>query len=389
MNKQLLKEILSIQSVSGDEKRMNEWVRGWAKRNRIEAKFKDGNIYLCKGRAKTYPCFVAHTDTVHDIKKNCKTLTILEHEGKLIALDGEYKQTGIGGDDKVGIYIALQMLTKLSACKVALFHSEEIGCIGSNKAAVKFFSDCGFVLQADRRGHKDFVTSISGAAISSDDFQSAIKPIAKRYGYSFTSGAMTDVQALVRKGIGISCANVSCGYHAPHTSGEYVDVSQVSNTEKFFYDVAKSFAGKRFDHEYVEKKYDWSGYASYGSYGTLFDDNYLGRSNYSNWYKKNMTNEKTPVVKRDDAFQDDLSYGVNSSLGWKYFQNNGWMQQTNDRYCTSCHANVWKRENTTYFQYVCNDCGRYHMADEPMTYEEVMNLMLDWDDKQTPSHSAS
>lgn len=376
MNKQLLKEILSIQSVSGDEKRVNDWVRGWAKRNRIEVKIKDGNIYLRKGRAKLYPCFVAHTDTVHAIKKNCTTLNIVETDGVLIALDGDYKQTGIGGDDKVGIYLALQMLVRLPACKVALFHSEEIGCVGSAKAKLKFFSDCAFALQGDRRGHKDFVTSIGSAALSSKDFQADVKPIAKKYGYSYTTGAMTDVQELVRNGIGISCANVSCGYHNPHSANEYVDIAQVNNTEKMFYDIAKSLAGTRYEHTYVAPKYN---YKSYGYYGSLFDDNYAGRYDHSKWYKDNMAKPSTPVI--SDSYVDDIAYAHNSTNGWKFFQLNGWMRQTKEYHCSSCFSNLWQRENNSYFPYVCNDCGKYHRAEEVLTYEQVMTTLMDAEDK--------
>lgn len=365
MNKQLLKEILSLQSVSGNEQAVNSWVKSWCKKNGIKFKNVDGNLYLQKGKASLYPCYVAHTDTVHSIVKNCITLSIVEFNGKLIALDGDYEQVGIGGDDKVGIYIALQMLTKLPACKVALFYSEEIGCVGSNLADVKFFEDCAWVLQADRRGNSDFVTSIGSMSISSKDFRKTVKDITKKYGYKFSSGAMTDVQALVRKGVGISCANVSCGYYNPHSSGEYVDIADVSNTEKMFFEIGRKMCDKRYVNTYEAPVYntDWSKHSYYKGYGS-----------YGHYYDTLDYNTFDSGIDSFGKVSDDK--GINMSNGWKYYTLYGWMRKTKDKHCKKCYENVSERDNTSYFKYVCTECQTMHMDDEVLSYEDVMAILL-------------
>ena len=103
------------------------------------------NIYITKGETEFYPCFVAHLDTVHHMSN------ILVKEEKHPNDHGEYKDalkaytpfsnqpTGIGGDDKCGIFVCLQLLEKLDNVKVAFFVSEEIGCIGSSVADDFFF----------------------------------------------------------------------------------------------------------------------------------------------------------------------------------------------------------------------------------------------------------
>ena len=91
---------------------------------------------------------------------------------------------------------------------------------------MEFFKDCRFVLQADRRGSTDFVTDICGS-LSSLEFQQAVSPILERYGYAPCTGMMTDVETLRDNAIGISVANISAGYHRPHTADEYIVIPEL------------------------------------------------------------------------------------------------------------------------------------------------------------------
>ena len=68
LNSPLLHSILSIESESGDCSRMAEFLttycqcQGW-----LVTQDEVGNLYVTKGDSDTYPCTVAHIDTVHDI----------------------------------------------------------------------------------------------------------------------------------------------------------------------------------------------------------------------------------------------------------------------------------------------------------------------------------
>ncbi len=148
-------------------------------------------------------------------------------------------QTGIGGDDKCGIYAALRCLHELDHCKVALFTDEEIGCRGSYDADMKFFKDCRYVLQADRRGHADFVTDISGP-LASQAFHKALAPYRKLHGLHRCTGAMTDVMALRDNEVGISVANMSAGYYNPHCDDEYIDLRALDNICDFMLSVCRN-----------------------------------------------------------------------------------------------------------------------------------------------------
>ena len=100
MNKQLLINTLSVQTHTRETKRMRKYIKEFCKSNALKFKETDGNIYVTKGEADLYPCIVSHTDTVHRIKKQ---LNVIEHNGVLFAVDADHEQTGIGGDDKVGV----------------------------------------------------------------------------------------------------------------------------------------------------------------------------------------------------------------------------------------------------------------------------------------------
>ena len=67
-DKDFLKRVLSIPSVSYREERIRDFILGFAKRRAITVTVgKAGNVYLTKGRigkGEYVPCFVNHMDTM-------------------------------------------------------------------------------------------------------------------------------------------------------------------------------------------------------------------------------------------------------------------------------------------------------------------------------------
>lgn len=268
----MLKEILSIQSTSENQWRMFAYIiRHLSVLDDTNYYVDDGNIYITKGDAREYPCVVAHMDTVHDIVED---LTPIEIDGKITGFNRvTMEQTGIGGDDKVGIYIALKCLEIFDNIKVAFFRDEEIGCVGSYGADMDFFKDCMYVLQCDRKGNSDFIVNGAGVELSSDEFIKAVEPLLFGYGYSTAFGSITDVVALKENGLGVSVANISCGYYNPHMAEEYVVIRDVENCLALVVSIIATL-DKRYVHDvpvYEQPKY-WS-----GSYGKDFwyDKSYM------------------------------------------------------------------------------------------------------------------
>lgn len=217
---QLLLELYRTHSASGHERAMVELIRRWVRDNVPAARVAEDhrNLYITKGRSATYPCLVAHTDQVQPPYPPGYAVV---HSGNLVyAFDrATGLRCGLGADDKNGVWIALDCLARYPVLKCAFFWGEEIGCLGSRQAILPFFDDCRWVVQCDRRGNADFITDIGGRGLCSQRFIDDCD--LTQHHYATCRGLSTDVGELKASGLRVSCANISCGYHDPHTDHEY------------------------------------------------------------------------------------------------------------------------------------------------------------------------
>ena len=241
----LLRSILEIQSVSYNQREMKKFIL----KNFGGKKDKKGNIYITKGKSDIYPCVVAHLDTVHNIIKS-KYYNICEAGGNAFAMNTKTMQmTGIGGDDKCGIYVALKCLEKFDNIKIAFFVDEEIGCVGSRSADMNFFKDTGYVLECDRKGYSDVVTNIMSTSICSIEFQNKIEKTVDLFAKEFCkNGGLTDVYQLVENGLNVSCLNLSCGYYNPHTNEEFINLEDLEYTKDFVFKIIELLGHEKYEH---------------------------------------------------------------------------------------------------------------------------------------------
>jgi len=327
-----LEEILVIQSESLKQWRMFAYlIRSITKMDGVSFFVQDGNIYITKGKAKSYPCVVAHMDTVHRIGANLTLLKIGDNYTGFNTVT--MTQTGIGGDDKVGIFIALECLVKFDNIKIAFFRDEEIGCQGSYEANMNFFKNCGFVLQCDRRGNEDFITNASGVELSSKDFRKRISGIVKGHGYKYGYGMMTDVMALKEEGLKVSCANISCGYYNPHCDNEYVNKSDVANCMAMVFEIIELIGNERFNHNYHKPSF-----RSYGNYGSP---------------------AKLTGALGKEGWMDDLDWPPKKydSPTTQKFPVKKWNEM---KLCDGCQQSVLSVKFVTdYNAYLCDDCQKY------------------------------
>lgn len=289
--KNKLIEILKIQSESYNQYRVFAYLIRQLKAIGCDYYTYNGCIYVTKGTAEYYPCMIAHMDTVHSIGKD---LSVIEINGNLTGFNKfTMQQTGIGGDDKVGIFIALQCLEFFDNIKVVFFRDEEIGCEGSYDPDNDFFEDCGFILQCDRKGYGDFITKAGGTKLSGKDFQRDVKPILKNYGYKFESGLMTDVMALKESGILCSMANISCGYYNPHTAYEYVNINDVVDCLEMVKQIINEIQGNSYICKYeMPKHYQHNKKdAILDRYNFAKELNYWGNSSLSGFKVKELNCE--------------------------------------------------------------------------------------------------
>jgi hypothetical protein len=280
-----------------------------------------GNIYVTKGVTNDYPCLVAHTDTVHSIVKE---FAVFQNGDTLFAFDNKKgKQTGIGGDDKVGVYIVLQALLDVPVMKAVFFRDEEVGCKGSRYSILNhkaWYDNCNFVIQADRRDFYDLITNSSGLEISGREFVEEIHEISERYEYKETIGICTDVDQLTAGGIGVSCLNISCGYVNPHTSSEYVSIAGVNAAYNFIMDVITEFPHRRFSYKAPARPtYSWNKGQKY--YSSLFSDK-----------KTKMTDEQLNLFGPLPLAEQMKTYGYASALEFDNFVLTGETKNKNKLY---------------------------------------------------------
>lgn len=274
----LFKKLAAIHSPSRKETAITQYILRWVKSCVPDTHItvdRVGNIYLKRGESETYPCLAAHLDQVQNPYP--KDYTVIESPCVISGYSpSQRKYCGLGADDKCGIWVALKLLQKHPVMKVVFFVGEEIGCVGSSQADMDFFDDARFVVQADRRGAHDLITSIYCTEICSEEFVKDANP--KAFRYKETEGMLTDVYTLKENGLKVSCINVSCGYYEPHTSNEYVDKNDMLNCLAFIDNIVTNCT-KVYKHEMEE---EFGGrYSRYGRY-----DDYARYEDFLNGYKK-------------------------------------------------------------------------------------------------------
>ena len=273
MNKQLLYALYAIHSMSGNEKKMRNFLKKVAKDYGATEIFQDaaGNLLITKGKSETYPCVAAHMDQVQTL--HSKDFQVVEVQGDIIGYSPKHhQQMGLGADDKNGIYICLEMLHKFDAIKVAFFVGEECGCIGSSKVDLHFFADCRYIIQPDRKGKSDLITSMFCGEVCSKEFIDAIGY--KEYGYKIDHGSITDVGTLVERGVGISCLNLSCGYYDAHTDHEICVIAELENCMNFVSHIIDTLTDV-YPFDYAGYgDYLYGGYSRYNAFDNDWDEYY-------------------------------------------------------------------------------------------------------------------
>jgi len=324
MNKELLFQLYAIHSPSGREKKMCKFVKRYIRRNCGWCNIEQdgfGNVFVTKGNADSYPCIAAHLDQVQD--GHSKDFEVVE--GRDVVFGYSHKsreQQGLGADDKNGIWIALECLREYSDLKVAFFVGEEVGCQGSSRCDLSFFSDCKYIIQPDRMHGSDLITSMWCGDVCSEQFIEAITPYAVKHGYKENEGSVTDVGELVERGVGISCLNLSCGYYNPHHDDEFTVLSELDNCLHLVCEIIDNLTEKAYPHEYIGyNRYGYGGY-SYRKYGGGYATRgYLGG-----------TYHKSPVAKPVTKFTDDnhslaLDYEEDTEYYDSYYEDDFEMMQ--------------------------------------------------------------
>lgn len=159
---------------------------------------------------------VAHMDTVH--REIATVDSIAVYKGRVTA-----PFTGLGADDRLGIFGILEMMERGHRPHVLFTDKEEVGGKGAKefakycKANKESLPQINFMVELDRMNKND-------AAMYSCTNQKFIKHLSN-YGYQRAHGTYTDIcdimPVLDRAG-----TNISVGYYRQHTKDEYFVISE-------------------------------------------------------------------------------------------------------------------------------------------------------------------
>jgi putative aminopeptidase FrvX len=271
-NLELLKDVLSVPTKTYQEERMVAFLVNWLTENNIPHFVdKHNNVYATKQELSElpedfyFPCVISHTDTVHDIDTiNIREEMLINAQGEeklsYKAYNDEGNPTGIGGDDKCGVFACLTLLQELPNVKAAFFVSEETGCHGSLKASEEFFENVGYGIQFDAPENWMVTERCFGQVLfdrDSEFFESCDKVLTEGMDNNYMEYMVhpyTDVYALRGK-FDFSCINISIGYYNYHTKHEYVVVEDVFNGIDMGKKMIESLGNKL--HHKKASQYDW------------------------------------------------------------------------------------------------------------------------------------
>lgn len=219
---------------------------------------------------------VAHLDTVH--KKQCVDITNI---GKHTLTSPQ----GIGGDDRCGVFIIMEIIKELN-CSVLFCEDEETGGKGASKfACSKIINslNVNYIIEFDRMGSRD-------AVFYKCDNDKFTEFVLQNTGFEKARGTFSDI-SVIAPAAKIAAVNLSSGYYNAHTINESVDFIDVINT----IEVAKSLIQTESPKfEYIAEKQSNQMSFFDGGYGNFFDG------------KRNQTTYESPVRGRFSGINFNL-----------------------------------------------------------------------------------
>lgn len=226
------------------QNKVKKYMKDYLTSKQYEVIDEDGFLYA-KG---TVPVLlVAHMDTVHKVKCH----EIHKKDGKISS------PTGIGGDDRCGIFIIANLVQKLH-CSVLLCEDEEIGTVGARKfTKTDYIKDLGvnYMIEFDRRGNND-------AVFYNCDNKEFAAFVLNHTGFNLAYGSFSDI-SVIAPASKICAVNLSSGYYNPHTLSEYVVYDEMMHTAEVAEKLIQAECKEPF--VYKARSYNYGSYAGFGS----------------------------------------------------------------------------------------------------------------------------
>lgn len=197
-----------------------------------------GGILVTPKGSKNYPLICSHLDTINDQRKEKETPKIVI-QGDYISLASDSPCSCLGGDDRCGVFIALELIKARLPYAFGFFYDEEVGGVGSSYMLQYLTDNITAFIGLDRRGADQ-------AAIYGYD-NSELMSLFERRGYFKAKGSFTDASNLARiYSKGVACINLSVGYYNEHTPKETINITAMNRTLTILKDMVDGLTSKPF-----------------------------------------------------------------------------------------------------------------------------------------------
>lgn len=191
------------------QKELKHYLVGYLKKAGYDIIKRKGFLYA---EGEIPVLLVAHLDTVH-------------HEIPSIicrSADARYIMSpqGIGGDDRCGVYMILQIINQVR-CHVLFCEDEETGGQGAKafeSSGLK--ADINYIVEMDRRGNND--------AVFYDCDNPEFTRFVCAFGFKEAIGSFSDI-SVVAPYLKTAAVNISAGYYNEHRLHEVIDSFAMQN----------------------------------------------------------------------------------------------------------------------------------------------------------------
>lgn len=219
---------------------------------------------------------VAHMDIVH---KSPPEVIVDDRTQNIL-----WSPTGIGGDDRCGVYAVLKICEQFKPY-VLFTRDEEIGCQGAQKFTKDFEElPVNFIIEIDRRGNNQVVFYSCG----NKEFQDYILG----FGFDKQIGSYSDVK-YISEYYDIAGCNLSAGYYNEHTTTEHIYIDHLFNTIAKTKKILKDTHNhKKYNCQKEEPYYYTRGYDFYDDYGYGYD-----------YYRRGTKNKKAVEVEEEKEIE--------------------------------------------------------------------------------------
>ena len=169
---------------------------------------------------------------------------------------------GLGADDRVGVFLIIQIIRSGLRPHVILTTDEETGCIGASmlvKDKPKCpFRDIRYMIQLDRRGFGDCVFY--------DCETPGFEEYVEKFGFITNFGSFSDISIICPEW-GIAGVNLSVGYMGEHQKTEMLFVNPMLKTLERVKNMLRETDIPKF--KYVGSPYSYCyGWGDFGYYGS-------------------------------------------------------------------------------------------------------------------------